>query len=103
MNEHDLEVEVTDLCEKYGLRWHACGDSIRCRGQRGHPDMIIAGPGGILYRELKAPTRKPTPQQADWGWVLRATGADWAIWRPIDLESGRIETELREIGQHTAA
>lgn len=103
MTELDLESEIADLCEHYALKWHACGDSIRCRGQRGQPDLLIAGPGGILHRELKTGGGKLTTDQVAWSWTLRAGGADWAVWRPIHLESGQIEAELREIAARPAA
>jgi hypothetical protein len=65
--------------------------------QRGFPDWVIVGPRGVLWRELKSEFGTLRPEQRLWGRVLRAAGADWAIWRPSDWLDGTVERELRGI------
>ena len=33
------------------------------------------------------------------GWLLNNGGCDWAIWRPADWESGRIQAELAALAR----
>ncbi len=58
---------------------------------------IIIGPRGLLWRERKGPREDVTREQKLTGYTLRALGQDWAVWRPADLASGRIDRELEEI------
>jgi hypothetical protein len=60
-------------------------------------DLVREGNlGAVIFRELKvkAPV---TAGQAEALEQLRAAGADADVWRPADLESGRIEAELRGV------
>lgn len=64
---------------------------------KGWPDWVLVHPARhrLLVRELKTDAGRVSPEQA---WVLeqlRAGGVDADIWRPVDMESGRIEAELR--------
>lgn len=63
----------------------------------GFPDLVIVGPGGVLFRELKTERGQLGPEQTLWGEALTAGGADWGVWRPGDMRSGRIESELSEL------
>jgi hypothetical protein len=65
----------------------------------GWPDLWIAGPNGILYRELKGTNGHATKDQRKVGWTISQAGADWAIWRPSDLLNGRITRELTAISK----
>lgn len=101
MTEIELLYAVTSgsrkqpgLCVRLGVRWYHAYDSRR--SVPGWPDLVLIGQG-IIYRELKSATGTLRPDQRDWRDMLRAAGADWAIWRPADLESGRIEAELRAL------
>lgn len=84
------------LCVRLGVRWYHAHDSRR--SVPGWPDLVLVG-SRIIFRELKSATGTLRPEQRDWRDVLQAAGEDWAIWRPIDLESGRIEAELRTLIQ----
>jgi hypothetical protein len=64
--------------------------------RRGWPDWTIIGTR-VLWRELKTGDGQLTTEQRRVGWLLIAAGAEWAIWRPEDLTSGRIERELADI------
>lgn len=99
MTEAELAAEVTAAATSMGLLWHRCADSRRCRGSRGFPDLVIAGPAGILLAELKNDHDVTSADQDLWAWML-AGSAIWAyrLWRPADWRSGRIRAELAGIG-----
>jgi hypothetical protein len=63
----------------------------------GWPDCTFVHPvtGRLLFRELKTEKGRLTPPQKAWLEALRTAGQDADVWRPCDLESGRIQRELR--------
>lgn len=63
----------------------------------GFPDLVIVGPGGILYREMKTDAKYPSPAQRAWGAKLTEAGGDWGVWKPKDLLSGLIHAELKGV------
>jgi hypothetical protein len=74
----------------------------RVAANKGFPDLMIVGPGGVKFRELKTmngmgPGGGLGPDQITWRDRLKAAGQDWDIWTPADLGSGRIERELASI------
>ena len=95
MSENDLEEEIRDACKKLGIiRFHV---RVSKGTTPGLPDDVLIGPRGILWRECKNQTGKPTPAQVKTGAALTAIGQDFAIWRPEDWLSGRITAELAAI------
>jgi hypothetical protein len=94
MTEADLLRAVTDLARWLGLRYFHDNDSRRNRA--GFPDLVVAGQGGFIFRELKAEKGRLRPEQLDWISRLDQGGADVGIWRPSDLQpnGGRIKEEL---------
>ncbi len=92
MHEAELYRLVTACCDQLGLdRYH---DHDARRNQPGWPDLVIWGPGGIVYRELKSDLGRPSRAQLRLGQALAAAGADWAIWRPDDWRHGTIASAL---------
>ena len=93
MSEGELQRSILELTRWLGLLAFHSGDSRRdsCAG---FPDLVIAGSRGVLWREIKSATGRLRPEQMDWLSRLNLGGADAAIWRPADLESGRIKDEL---------
>jgi hypothetical protein len=73
----------------------------RVAANQGFPDLMIVGPGGVIFRELKTLAGMGSdglaPAQSIWRDRLKAAGQDWDIWTPADLDSGRIERELTAI------
>lgn len=94
MSEDDLLDQVLALARLRGWRVYHVRDSRRGvtqgPGAEGFPDLVMARrardgrPGHICYRELKREGGKLTAAQAEWGALLLAVGADWAVWRPSD-------------------
>lgn len=102
MTEAGLQAAITSgthgrpgLCKLLGLLWFHPHDSRR--STPGWPDLAICGERGFIVRELKSGTGTTTAAQDNWGWHLRNAGVDWDVWRPADLQSGRILAELRKI------
>lgn len=106
MTEEQLLKAVLDMARLFGVtsahfrpalsqsgRWHTAvaGDG------KGFPDLVLVGPGGILYRELKTAVGRLRSDQLVWLRELKRAGADAGLWRPVDLQNGTIERELRVI------
>jgi hypothetical protein len=116
MSEDDLLTAVLDLARLLGVfsahfrparrqgkdgrtRWETAvqGDG------KGYPDLTLVGPAGLMFRELKSTSGTCSPEQAAWLAQLTAAGADTGVWRPADLKSGRIESELRALAGKSVA
>lgn len=101
MSEDELLTAVIALCKLMQLRVHHVrparteqGWRTPVQGHAGFPDLVIAGPAGHLFRELKSDTGRLTEDQVDW---LVMLGPGSGIWRPVDLVSGLIRDELQRI------
>lgn len=92
LTERQLQTLIIDLCRWHHLLCYHTHDSRR--SARGFPDLVICGPNGVLFRELKAETGRLTIDQTCWGQGLLEAGANCAVWRPADWYSGRIRREL---------
>lgn len=60
----------------------------------GYPDLHIWGRGRSMFRELKSDTGKLTTEQEMVLASMREAGIDADVWRPADLDNGRIQREL---------
>jgi hypothetical protein len=103
MTERDLQTAVLDLCKLLGLRTFHTRTARTADGWRtpvegdgaGFPDLVIVGPAGVLYRELKTDNGPLSPRQRQWLDDLRDAGQDVDVWRPKDLKGGVVERELK--------
>jgi hypothetical protein len=71
----------------------------------GFPDLMLVGPGGVLYRELKTENGKYRglrSAQTTWKYRLQAARQDWAIWTPADLDAGRVDDALAALAEYDA-
>jgi len=87
-----LDAHVRKLCADLSLLRYHTHDARR--SPKGFPDLVICGLGGVLFRELKTQRGTVKPEQIEWLGALAAAGADVDLWRPEDLLSGRIASEL---------
>lgn len=94
MSEAELQTNILDLCRVLGLLAYHTHDARR--SQPGFPDLVIVGPGGVLFRELKAAKGRCTPVQLVWLDALDAAGADASVWFPGDWPD-QIRHELAAI------
>lgn len=86
--ERVFQSNVEARAVRYGLKVYHTHDA---RGsQRGWPDLVVAGPGGVIFRELKTAKGKLTLDQIQWIELLARSGLDAGIWRPEHIRSGLI-------------
>jgi hypothetical protein len=105
VTEDDLLGAVLDLCRLKHLHTAHFRPARTAGGWRtavsgdgkGFPDLVIVGPRGVLFRELKAERGRTSPQQAEWTFWLRQAGADMGYWDPADLRAGLILEQLKGI------
>jgi len=96
VTEADLQRWVLGLARELQLLTFHSADPRRDLGP-GFPDLVIAGPRGILLAELKAPGYRLSEDQKRWGHMLKASGQPWRCWYPADWHDGGIERDLRAI------
>ena len=94
--ERQFQADVLDMARALDLLAYHTHDSRR--SEPGFPDLVLVGPGGVLYRELKTRTGRVQREQAKWLDALTAAGADAAVWRP-DQWPVQIEDEMRAIAR----
>jgi hypothetical protein len=95
MTERQLDEGIRSIADGLGLlRYHTFNSR---KSPSGFPDLVLVGPRGVLFRELKRQSEKPTPAQEDWLRALREAGQDADVWRPADLLSKRVARELTAI------
>jgi hypothetical protein len=105
MSEDDLLGTVLDMASTLGVRTAHFRPAQTAQGWRtavsgdgkGFPDLVLVGALGVLFRELKSATGQMSGEQRAWLRMLTGAGQDAAVWRPADLRSGRILTELRAV------
>ena len=56
------------------------------RSDSGFPDVVVTGPKGTIFRELKMPANRPTPTQALWIETLQSGGLDALVIYPDDWD-----------------
>lgn len=80
------------------LAIHYNRDSRRIRRDHpfraGFPDLVIAGPGGVLFAEIKGKDDTVSAEQRTWLARLAGAGAIAVVWEALDVMNGRAETEL---------
>lgn len=98
MTERELQRAITDLCDWLNLAWYHTHDSRR--SVAGFPDLVIAGPGGILYREIKSIGGRVSDGQKKWLNTLNASGGDARIWYLANWQDGTVRKELTAIAKN---
>ena len=95
MNEAAFQRRITDFCDYLHLRWFHSGDSRRdsCAG---FPDLVICGPGGLVFAEVKAESGKVSAEQFAWLDDLNQH-APAVVWRPSSWTL--VEATLRELAR----
>jgi hypothetical protein len=92
VREIELQREVAKRCLRYEVDMHHTHQPLQDRA--GWVDLALLGTKRVMFRELKTRTGKVSPAQKRTGDRLIAAGLDYAVWRPADLESGRVDREL---------
>lgn len=104
MTEAELVAAVLELCADMKILVHHCRDSRHCSGDPGFPDLVLIGLDEMIFRECKSAEAETTAEQDLWAHAFR--GLDdancspklYAIWRPDDLQNGKIKAELLALG-----
>jgi hypothetical protein len=99
--EQALLLEVLRIVKARNLLWFHDFDSRK--NPPGLPDLIIVGPGGILYAELKSEHGPTSMMQTRWLRALLAQRQQAVIWRPSDLRTGKIEKLISGCGSWATA
>ena len=85
--ESELEEKIVERCGELGLMCFRAKPGERGGlTPRGWPDLVIAGPGGLVFRELKSARGRLDPGQWRVYHQLTEAGADYQIWRPRDWQ-----------------
>lgn len=94
LTEEQFQQQIIDLAKLHGytLVYHTRDSR---RSQPGFPDLVLVGRGRALFRELKTGTGRMTEAQFNWISGMQLAKLNAGVWRPADLESGRIIKELR--------
>lgn len=83
MTEAEFQAAVLELCAWLHLLVFHAQDSRR--SAPGFPDLVIAGPRGVIFAELKSPRGRLRPAQQEWRYMLLASGQCHVVWRPDNL------------------
>lgn len=95
MSEKQLDMAIRRLCHDLRLLVFHAWDARKSGA--GFPDLVIAGPRGLLFAELKTMTGRLRPEQETWRDLLLQGGAAWHLWRPDSLTDGTIGRHLAQI------
>lgn len=93
MTEAELDRVVAEECARLGVRRYAVPDSRRVEF-RGFPDLVLWGPGGLIFRELKSEQGRLSRDQQRVADSLREAKQNWGVWRPSYWKDGGIPFEL---------
>lgn len=100
MSEAELLAEILRRCEGRDI-WpvRVAPERIQQRiaENRGFPDLVIYGPGGVIHCELKTckGRERVRPAQTVWKYRVQSSGGNHDFWTPADLSSGHIDDCLR--------
>lgn len=88
MREDQLQEAILELCKYLRLKVFHVYDSRKSAGP-GFPDLVIAGPGGVVFAELKSEKGSVSLSQTEWLDMLTLGGATAVVWRPSDMDGIR--------------
>ena len=96
MTERELDERIRRLIADLGLQPlpHA---RLAQRQLAGFPDLVVAGPAGLIFAECKSMSGQGRPDQEQWRDVLLTAGATWFLWRPANLADRMIARQLTQI------
>lgn len=109
MTENQLYQGIVALLEERPvLLWHHCRDSRACDGPRGFPDLVVIGPKGIIFAEIKSADGDTSAEQDLFGYTIEAIdrlcgrecerfSTMWQVWQPGHLDGGAIADQLNLI------
>jgi hypothetical protein len=93
--EIHVQRHVEALCVQFGLLYYHTHDSRN--SPAGFLDVVVAGPGGLLFAELKSATGRLSAAQKRWVIMLTSLGCNVAVWSPVEMRSGAIARQLQTL------
>lgn len=107
LSEDQLMDSVIALAEVKRLLVHHCKAArlpsgriaVPIRGNKGFQDLVLAGPGGQLFAELKNDFEKQKPDQVRWMEMVNAGGGVAVLWRPVHWFDKTIERALTDLAK----
>ena len=87
MTHDEIVAEIQARAERRGVLTHYCGSAERCHGDRGAPDLVLAGPHGVAWIEVKTGGDTMRPDQTTWKYQLLASGQEHYVIRVDVLDS----------------
>lgn len=96
MTHDEVIARIGERADELGVLWAYFPSSVRMRGHRGAPDMLLAGRGGIAFAEIKTGTSLE-PNQVAWRDILLAGRIAWHLWQPGSLWDGSVDRELHRL------
>lgn len=100
LSEDEFTANVIELCRLLRLYVYHTHDSRR--SEPGFLDLMIVGPGGVMFVELKTRTGRLRPEQERVLGLLTAAGAVAVLRRPEHLADGTLAAELRALTHRPA-
>lgn len=82
LTEAVFQRRIRTLCTLLGVRVYHTHDSRR--SDPGFPDLVILGPAGVVFAELKTNRGRVRPEQREWLDDLTRAGLAAYLWRPAD-------------------
>lgn len=103
VSERNLQDAVIEIAKLLGWRVHHQrpgrtmeGWRSAIQGHPGFPDLVLLRPPRLIFAELKSKRGRVDFEQATWLNGLDVVrGVEQYVWRPADLQTGRIEEALR--------
>jgi len=98
VTEQQLLEHVLQAAADLGLLAYHHPDGRRLQGDAGFPDLVLLGPAGFLFAELKSGRGRLTLEQ--WKWrsaILAQLHGMHVIWQPSDWEHGVIQMQLKAL------
>lgn len=99
MTHDEVVAEIQRRAGERGLLSHYCGDSRHCRGDRGFPDLVVAGLYGTAFLEVKTGFKGFSPAQTTWTYQLLSGGETALMVRNEDLADGTLNAIFDKIQQ----
>jgi hypothetical protein len=97
VKHNQLVDHVMSRGHQLGLIVHHCTNSRFCKGTPGMPDILAAGPRGVLVAEIKTGSGDLSAAQDLWVWMFAQSGAVHCyVWRDATDQS-EIDGALAEI------
>ena len=80
--EKQFQARIVQLART--LHYECYHTWLSIRSAKGWPDLVLCKPPRLLFVELKAAGKKPTPSQQKWLDMLRASGQEVYVWGSSD-------------------